>query len=59
MVGGVPTQGHLIDARLKALLPPLPVVYVRAVPVHASWDPTEVCVCAAAGWARAAIVRTP
>ena len=41
-VGGVPTQGHLVDARLKSLLPPLPVVYVRAVPVQSTWDPTEV-----------------
>jgi dynein heavy chain, axonemal len=41
-VGGVPTQGYLIDSQLKELLPPMPVVYLRAVVVHPEWEPSSV-----------------
>lgn len=34
--------GHLMDSRLKELLAPLPVVYVRAVPVQPGWEPSSV-----------------
>lgn len=34
MVTGTPCAGNLVDSRLKELLPPLPVVYVKAVPVQ-------------------------
>ena len=41
-VAGVATSGFLCDGRLKELLPPLPVMYVRAVIVQPQWEPTEV-----------------
>ncbi len=31
-----------MDGRLKELLPPLPVVYVKAVAVQATWEPSAV-----------------
>lgn len=34
MITGTPCAGNLVDSRLKELLPPLPVVYVKAVPVQ-------------------------
>lgn len=42
MITGVPTAGNLVDSRLKELLPPLPVIYVKAVPVQPSWEPSAV-----------------
>lgn len=42
MVSGVPTAGTLVDSRLKELLPILPVIYVKAVPVKPSWEPSAV-----------------
>lgn len=42
MITGTPTAGHLVDSRLKELLPPLPVIYVKAVPVQATWEPSAV-----------------
>ena len=41
-ITGTPTAGWLVDGRLKELLPPLPVVYVKAVPVLPSWEPSAV-----------------
>lgn len=41
-LSGVPIAGYLADSRLKELLPPLPVVYVRAVKVQQSWEPSAV-----------------
>jgi dynein heavy chain len=38
----VPCGGHLFDGRLKELLPVVPVVYVKAVPVQDSWEPSAV-----------------
>jgi len=42
VISGVPCAGHIIDARLKEVLAPLPVVFVRAVEVRKSWVPTSV-----------------
>ena len=42
MISGVPTAGYLVDSRLKELLPALPVIYVKAVVVQASWEPSAV-----------------
>ena len=41
-VGGVQTNGYLVDGRLKELTPSLPVVYVRAVAVQPQWEPSAV-----------------
>jgi len=41
-VSGTPTAGNLVDGRLKELLPPLPVIYVKAVPVQPTWEPSAV-----------------
>jgi dynein heavy chain len=42
MVSGTPCAGHLVDGRLKELLPSMPVIYVKAVPVQPSWEPSAV-----------------
>ena len=42
LVSGTPTAGYLVDGRLKELLPPLPIIYVKAVPVQATWEPSAV-----------------
>jgi len=42
MVGHTPTAGVLTDGRLKELLPTMPVIYVKAVPVLPSWEPSAV-----------------
>jgi dynein heavy chain len=42
MVTGTPTAGNLVDGRLKELLPAMPVIYVKAVPVQPSWEPSAV-----------------
>ncbi|CAM9625284.1 unnamed protein product, partial [Phaeothamnion confervicola] len=42
MVTGTPCAGHLVDSRLKELLPSLPVIYVKAVPVQPDWEPSSV-----------------
>jgi len=42
LVTGVPVAGNLVDSRLKELLPPLPVIYVKAVPVQPTWEPSAV-----------------
>ncbi|CAB1113053.1 unnamed protein product [Ectocarpus sp. CCAP 1310/34] len=42
MITGTPCAGNLVDSRLKELLPALPVVYVKAVPVQSSWEPSAV-----------------
>merc|ERR1719231_1878931 len=41
-IGGVACKGSLADASLKELLPPMPVIYVRAVKVEPAWEPTAV-----------------
>lgn len=42
MVGVTPCAGHITDSKLKQLLPPMPLLYLKAVPVQASWIPTSV-----------------
>jgi dynein heavy chain len=42
LLAGTAIAGHLVDGRLKELLPPLPVVYVKAVPVQSTWEPSAV-----------------
>jgi dynein heavy chain len=41
-VTGVPTKGSLVDGRLKELLPQLPILYIKAVPVQPNWVPSAV-----------------
>lgn len=41
-IGGVDVAGHLTDSRLKDLLPPMPVLYIRAVAVQPQWEPSSV-----------------
>ena len=41
MVGHTPCAGHITDSRLKQLLPPMPVLYLKAVPVQPTWIPTS------------------
>merc|ERR1711967_117515 len=44
-VGHTPCGGNLVDSRLKELLPLMPILYVKAVPVFPLWGtcgiPTE------------------
>merc|ERR1712139_440919 len=40
--GGVTVGGYLVDGRLKELLPAMPVIYVRAVQVQSTWEPSAV-----------------
>jgi dynein heavy chain, axonemal len=42
LVGTTPVGGALMDSKLKELLPALPVVYVKAVPVQPTWEPSSV-----------------
>jgi len=42
MLTGTPIAGHLVDGRLKELLPAMPVIYVKAVAVQPSWEPSAV-----------------
>ena len=41
-VDTVPTQGNLVESKLKELLPQMPVMYLRAVVVNAVWEPSSV-----------------
>lgn len=41
-INGVVCRGYLVDAALKELMPPMPVIYVRAVAVDPSWEASEV-----------------
>jgi len=38
VVGTTETFGHIMDSHLKELLPLMPVMYVKAVPVQAHWQ---------------------
>ena len=40
--GGAKVGGFLLESRLKELMPPVPVVYVKAVLVQPSWEPSAV-----------------
>ena len=41
-VGITMCAGHLTESRLKQLLTPMPVIYVKAVPVEPDWSPESV-----------------
>lgn len=41
-VGGTACAGHLTESRLKQLLTPMPVLYVKAVLVQPDWSPESV-----------------
>ena len=42
IVGHSPTAGYITESRLKQLLPPMPLLYLRAVPVKPTWLPSGV-----------------
>lgn len=42
MLTGTPIAGNLVDGRLKELLPAMPVIYVKAVAVQPTWEPSAV-----------------
>ena len=42
LVTDTPCAGHLVDGRLKELLPAMPVIYIKAVPVQPTWEPSAV-----------------
>lgn len=42
MSGGTSCAGHLIESKLKQLLTPMPVIYVKAVAVKPEWSPESV-----------------
>ena len=42
VVGRTPCSGFITESHLKQLLPPMPLLYLRAVPVQAKWIPTSV-----------------
>jgi len=42
VVGNTLVGGNLTDSKLKELLSPLPVLYIRAVPVQPTWEPSSV-----------------
>lgn len=42
VVGTTPCAGHLTESRLKQLLTPMPLVYVKAVAVNPEWSPESV-----------------
>jgi len=42
VIGNTLVGGHLTDSKLKELLSPLPVIYIRAVPVQPAWEPSAV-----------------
>ena len=41
-LSGTTCAGHLTESRLKQLLTPMPVMYIRAVPVQPNWSPVSV-----------------
>ena len=41
-VSGTTCQGALAESRLKELIPPLPVLYVKAVLIQSDWEPSPV-----------------
>jgi len=42
LVEGTACAGHLCESRLKELMPPMPVIYVKAVPVRPEWEASPV-----------------
>uniref|UniRef100_A0A7S1YQU1 Dynein heavy chain C-terminal domain-containing protein n=1 Tax=Ditylum brightwellii TaxID=49249 RepID=A0A7S1YQU1_9STRA len=42
VVSGTKCAGSLFDSRLKELIPPMPVIYVKAVPIQSHWEASSV-----------------
>lgn len=42
MVGKTQCAGALVDSKLKELMPMMPLIYIKAVPVQPEWEATEV-----------------
>jgi dynein heavy chain len=42
LTSGVKCAGVIVDSHAKDLLPPMPVLYVKAVSVEAEWEPTSI-----------------
>ena len=42
IVEGANCAGHLCESRLKELMPPMPVIYVKAVPIRPEWEASPV-----------------
>lgn len=42
MVGTTQCAGALTDSKLKELMPLMPLIYIKAVPVRPEWEATEV-----------------
>jgi dynein heavy chain len=42
IVGTTQTNGWLVDSRLKELLPPMPLIYIKAVETQPNWEPASV-----------------
>ena len=40
-VTGVPCGGHICESKLFDLMPPMPIMYFKAVPVRPEWEPTN------------------
>ena len=41
-LAGTPCAGHLTESRLKVLLTPMPLMYVKAIVVQPEWSPESV-----------------
>jgi dynein heavy chain len=41
-LAGVPVGGHIVESKLKELLPMLPIIFLRAVQVQSTWEPSSV-----------------
>jgi dynein heavy chain len=41
-VGSVKCAGYIVDSRIKQLLPAMPLLYLRAVPLQPTWIPASV-----------------
>merc|ERR1712238_56453 len=41
-VEGTKCSGHLSDCRLKELISPMPVIYVKAIPIKSEWEASPV-----------------
>jgi dynein heavy chain len=42
LVENTSCAGHLCESRLKELMPPMPVIYVKAVPIRPEWEASPV-----------------
>jgi dynein heavy chain, axonemal len=42
IIGKTPCAGVLVESKLKELMPLMPLIYIKAVPVQPEWEATEV-----------------